>query len=157
MENEESNSNQRRQFLRQAAVVTMAGAVAGFVLEHTANADEKAAPAEHKKLHLPLSGELATIGGSAIVEVKENYEARKVIVARVDANTLAACSAVCTHQGCEVGYDDGAKQWACPCHGSRYSLDGQVVQGPAIDPLEQFKAALEVELGSAKGDITRAA
>jgi Rieske Fe-S protein len=156
MENEETNPNPRRQFLRQAAVVTLTGAVAGFALEKATKADEMAPAAEHQELHLPLNGELAKIGGSTILEVRENNESRKVIVARVDANTLAACSAICTHKGCEVEYDGDAKEWSCPCHGSRFALDGQVTHGPAKKPLEQFKAALEVELGSANGDITKA-
>ena len=155
MEDEQQSPNPRRQFLRQAAAATIVGAAASFTLEHAAKADEAVPSAAHQKFHLPLDGELATIGGFILVDVKENRESRKVIVARVDANTLAACSATCTHQGCDVEYDGGAKQWACPCHGSRFSLDGQVVQGPAIDPLEQFTAALEVELGSAKGDISK--
>ena len=154
MKNEEVTSNPRRRFLLQAAAATMAGAAGGFALKHTAQADE-AAPAR-QELHLPLNGELAKIGGSTIIDVKENNEARKVIVARVDANTLAACSAICTHKGCTVEYDGNAKEWSCPCHGSRFALDGQVTHGPAKLPLEQFKAALEVELGSAAGDLKRA-
>lgn len=156
MANEKSTLNPRRQFLRQAAAATMAGAVAGFALERTAKADGMAPAAVHQELHLPLNGELAKIGGSTIIDVKENNEARKVIVARVDANTLAACSAICTHKGCTVEYDGNAKEWSCPCHGSRFALDGQVTHGPAKLPLEQFKAALEVELGSAAGDLKRA-
>jgi len=156
MENEEVTSNPRRQFLRQAAAATMAGAVAGFALEHTAKADEVAPAAARQKLHLPLNGELAKIGGSTIVDVKENKESRKVIVARVDENTLAACSAICTHKGCEVEYDGKSKAWFCPCHGSEFALDGKVVRGPARKPLEQFSAELEVGLGSAAGDITKA-
>ena len=154
MENEEVISNSRRRFFRQAAAATMAGAVAGLVLEHTAKADD-AAPAR-QELHLPLNGELAKIGGFTVLDVKENNESRKVIVARVDANTLAACSAICTHKGCTVEYDGNAKEWSCPCHGSRFALDGQVTHGPAKKPLEQFSASLEVELGSAAGDISKA-
>jgi Rieske Fe-S protein len=156
MENEELTPNPRRQFLRQAAVVTVASAVAGLALKDAANADAMAPATAHQELHLPLNGELAEIGGSTIIDVRENNEARKVIVARVDANTLAACSAICTHRGCTVEYDGNAKEWSCPCHGSRFALDGRVTHGPAKTPLEQFTAALEVELGSAAGDVTKA-
>jgi Rieske Fe-S protein len=154
MENEEVTSNSRRRFFRQAAAATMAGAVAGFALKHTAQADETT-PA-HQEVHLPLAGELANIGGSVIIDVQENAQPRKVIVARVDANTLAACSAICTHKGCTVEYDGNAKEWSCPCHGSRFALDGKVTHGPAKLPLEQFSASLEVELGSAAGDLSSA-
>jgi cytochrome b6-f complex iron-sulfur subunit len=155
MENEEVNS--RRRFFRQAAAATMAGAVASLALENVAKANGMPAPdAAHQELHLPLNGELAKIGGFTVLDVKENNESRKVIVARVDANTLAACSAICTHKGCTVEYDGTAKEWSCPCHGSRFALDGQVTHGPAKLPLEQFSASLEVELGSAAGDISKA-
>ncbi|MGW6392957.1 FAD-dependent oxidoreductase [Streptomyces sp. NPDC055103] len=42
----------------------------------------------------------------------------------------------CTHMGCELGYDEVAETWECPCHGSRFARDGTVLQGPATRPLE---------------------
>jgi len=38
----------------------------------------------------------------------------------------------CTHQGCVLRQDDPTGSWACPCHGSRFEPDGDVVQGPAL-------------------------
>merc|ERR1719265_1425685 len=42
-----------------------------------------------------------------------------------------AINAVCTHLGCVVPWNAVAKQFQCPCHGSRYDTDGKVVRGPA--------------------------
>ena len=46
-----------------------------------------------------------------------------------------ALSAVCTHLGCIARYKSDEKVIACPCHGSRFDLEGNVVHGPAPRPL----------------------
>ena len=56
------------------------------------------------------------------------------IVIRQASGGLSALSAICTHAGCEVGYESGVL--ACPCHGSLFNATtGAVMQGPAITPL----------------------
>ncbi len=46
-----------------------------------------------------------------------------------------ALSAVCTHLGCIARYKSDEKVIACPCHGSRFDLEGTVIHGPAPRPL----------------------
>jgi nucleotide-binding universal stress UspA family protein/nitrite reductase/ring-hydroxylating ferredoxin subunit len=60
----------------------------------------------------------------------------KVAVYRDDKGVVHALSAKCTHMGCTVKWNPSQKTWDCPCHGSRYSPSGQVVNGPAAKPLE---------------------
>ncbi|MCE0447791.1 Rieske 2Fe-2S domain-containing protein [Streptomyces tricolor] len=46
-------------------------------------------------------------------------------------------SARCTHLGCLVSFNRAERAWECPCHGSRFAVDGSVIQGPAVEPLER--------------------
>lgn len=49
---------------------------------------------------------------------------------------LYEVSATCTHVGCGLEFNDAEKTWDCPCHGSRFSVDGRVLHGPAVRDLE---------------------
>lgn len=58
-------------------------------------------------------------------------------VYRDEAHALHGVSATCTHLGCIVRFNDAERAWECPCHGSRFGIDGSVLQGPANRPLER--------------------
>lgn len=76
--------------------------------------------------------DIAVGGGSVLAD-------RQLVVTRPKADEVHVLSAVCTHQGCVV--DTVANgSISCPCHGSAYSLTGDVTSGPATRPLpaQQF-------------------
>lgn len=65
------------------------------------------------------------------------HAGRLVAAVRHEDGSLLAVDAACTHQGCLVQYDGLRSCWQCPCHGSRFALDGAVLEGPASKPLER--------------------
>ncbi len=48
---------------------------------------------------------------------------------------LHAVSTRCTHLGCQVRFNSAEESWDCPCHGSRFGIDGELLDGPAVHPL----------------------
>ncbi|MFE5628271.1 FAD-dependent oxidoreductase [Streptomyces sp. NPDC056543] len=71
-------------------------------------------------------------GTGALVRV----DGRRCAVYRDENGAPHAVSARCTHLGCLVHFNDAERAWECPCHGSRFAVDGAVLQGPAVHPLE---------------------
>lgn len=64
---------------------------------------------------------------------------RPVAVSKDAAGQARAVDAVCTHMGCIVSWNDAETTWDCPCHGSRFGTDGEVLAGPAtrnLDPAD---------------------
>ena len=52
-------------------------------------------------------------------------------------------SPICTHLGCGYRWDDTEKKFLCPCHGSAYDINGQVLGGPAPRPLDVLPSKVE--------------
>jgi glycine/D-amino acid oxidase-like deaminating enzyme/nitrite reductase/ring-hydroxylating ferredoxin subunit len=61
----------------------------------------------------------------------------RLAVYRALDGALQACSAVCTHLGCVVKFNEAETSWDCPCHGSRFTVTGEVLDGPATRNLER--------------------
>ena len=54
------------------------------------------------------------------------------------ADKVIAFAINCSHLGCSIAINEKARSFDCPCHGSRFSLDGKVIHGPAVAPLSNL-------------------
>lgn len=66
-------------------------------------------------------------------------EDKHVALYRDDQGNLHAVSSICTHEECDVEWNKDDKTWDCPCHGSRFTKDGHVINGPAVEPLPKVE------------------
>ena len=82
-------------------------------------------------LHPGHAEELAP-GDGRVVEIG----GKRCAVHRTGDGRLLAVSPICTHLKCVVHWNSAEKTWDCPCHGSRFDVDGSVLEGPAPKPLE---------------------
>ena len=64
------------------------------------------------------------------------YEGRTLAIYKDESGEPHALNPVCTHAKCVVGWNSSEKTWDCPCHGARYSINGEVLTGPARKALE---------------------
>lgn len=84
--------------------------------------------------HLEQLAELAPGDGKVVI-----MEKTRIAVAKDDDGRLHAVSPVCTHMKCNVSWNMTERSWDCPCHGARYSVDGEVLTGPTTTALEAIE------------------
>jgi cytochrome b6-f complex iron-sulfur subunit len=95
------------------------------------------------------SGSGATLGTVPLTDVPvggaklEMLGGRAVILTQPVAGQPAVFLNRCTHAGCQLAVS--GTQLVCPCHGSTFDFTGQVVNGPATDPLQE--GSLRVDSG----------
>ncbi|AGM05784.1 FAD-dependent oxidoreductase [Amycolatopsis keratiniphila] len=86
--------------------------------------------------HLSALRKPASLDELAPGEAKVTRDGGELVAAYRDpGGELHAVGAHCTHLGCLVAFNNAEKTWDCPCHGSRFGLDGSVIQGPAVRAL----------------------
>jgi Rieske Fe-S protein len=67
------------------------------------------------------------------------YEGESIALYKDEKGGVHAVNPVCPHAKCVVGWNSAEKSWDCPCHGSRFSVDGEVLTGPARSNLEKIE------------------
>ncbi|MCA1011905.1 FAD-dependent oxidoreductase [Halobacillus halophilus] len=67
-----------------------------------------------------------------------NIDGKKAGAYKTDDGTMKIVDTTCTHMGCDLEWNNGERSWDCPCHGSRFTPDGEVIEGPATEPLKKL-------------------
>ncbi|MEH3138825.1 MAG: Rieske (2Fe-2S) protein [Mycobacterium kyogaense] len=117
------------------AAVALAACSGGSSSESGASSSASDAPSGS-------AGSAEALAKTADVPVGSGVIVGKTVVTQPNAGDFKAFSAVCTHSGCLVNkIADGTID--CPCHGSKFSLDGAVVNGPAKKPLEPITVRVQ--------------
>ena len=91
-------------------------------------------------------GTVEQLKEKGVIVDKRNAPKPVAIFRHPDTNELVAINSMCTHQGCTVQLNPEAKELACPCHGSKFALDGKVVNPPATENLDVFEVKQEDNL-----------
>lgn len=79
-----------------------------------------------------------------LMEVEEgegkivNYKGKKVGVYKDDKGDYFCINPVCGHLKCSLSFNEAEKTWDCPCHGSRYDIKGNILEGPTVKPLDKI-------------------
>lgn len=89
------------------------------------------------KLVTDKISELAEIAPGEAKVVK--YDGHTLAIYKDENSNLHAVNSACTHIKCTVAWNNAEKSWDCPCHGSRFGMDGEVLTGPARRELEKIE------------------
>jgi len=126
----------RRQLI-QLGLVAVGAAWAGTFVQ--AKLFPQATAQEAKPVTFPVS-ELP-VGGATYV----TYGGAPAIVIR-SRESIKSYSLVCTHLGCIVEWQEGAREFYCACHDGRFDQFGEVIAGPPPVPLGQLPVSVENEM-----------
>ena len=147
--NETTENTDRRQFLNRIWAFLGIVAVAEFGwlgLSFMNSRKERNRPANAESIVTAGSVDQFTPGTVTAVPLGQFY------LACLGDGSFLALSRTCTHLGCSVPWDEEKNQFVCPCHGSTFSLSGEVLTAPAPRPLDIYP--VRIENGIVKVDIS---
>ncbi|MDE0022310.1 MAG: Rieske 2Fe-2S domain-containing protein [Candidatus Poribacteria bacterium] len=160
---ENRNETTRRRFLQSGAVLAILGWVGCGDGASPTDPDPTPTPPPIDPdppttgetppgVEVKMSAQLKQVGGTqevkdaaVLMELGTDNNGRgneTILLARVSEEEVAANTALCTHAQCVSAYNANRERLECPCHGSQFGLDGQVIVGPANRPLLNFKATI---------------
>lgn len=68
-----------------------------------------------------------------------SYNGKRAGVYKDSVGKIYMVDTTCTHMKCELNWNSAESTWDCPCHGSRFTYKGEIIEGPATRPLEIIK------------------
>jgi glycine/D-amino acid oxidase-like deaminating enzyme/nitrite reductase/ring-hydroxylating ferredoxin subunit len=90
-----------------------------------------------------ISGKLTPVPHDLDVEEGQGkimgVDGQRTGVYRDEKGTLHLVDTTCTHMGCELSWNEAEKSWDCPCHGSRFTYEGEIIDGPALKTIKLHK------------------
>lgn len=144
-----SSGGTRRQFLNRIWAVIGVAAAAEFgwlSLSFMNSRKDRSKPASTDS-HV-VAGPVEQFSPATVTAIPQG----KFYLARLDDGRFLAMSRNCTHLGCSVPWNEERNQFVCPCHGSSFSLTGEVLSAPAPRPLDTYP--VRIENGIVKVDIS---
>lgn len=135
---------ERRRFLRAAGGGLgglAAGAGLGAAVSGCASMVAVPVRSSEGRIRLTLADHPMLDRPDGFVRLRIEGDGRLIYLLALGDEAYAALSPVCTHQGCTV--DVQAQRLVCPCHGSTYSREGEVLRGPAPLPLQRYPVRAE--------------
>ena len=68
-------------------------------------------------------------------------DGKRIGAYRDEEGRMHLVNTTCTHMGCQLNWNAAEKSWDCPCHGGRFTYQGDVIQGPVVRPLKKIEAS----------------
>lgn len=125
----------RREFVGWMTMGAIVTSVVGCNTQTGANSDQQE----------EASNEFQVVGTLDELEAEGSLtdDMTGVIVLRNADGDLVALNRTCPHQGCAVNLGDNGEQLTCPCHDSQFTLEGELVEGPATTGLTNYEVKTE--------------
>ena len=147
-----NNYCNRREFVKDTLTGIGTVAFGSFMLVNQSGCSEGSPTAPNNSdetiivdLSLSENSALQSVGGTLALSPNP-IDSHGMLVYRQNENLIKVYSRNCTHANCTVDAYSSSGVSTCSCHGSRFDLNGNVLNGPAENPLRQYNASISGDI-----------